>query len=146
MSRFQARPAWPFHGRQRPGRGKARHPYRMSSLALEARLRGLAKWRRPRTTDESRHIYLDIVQRAGQESYRNMARRLGVAHSYCRKLAVRYYGGRVPRLERTLPNVRTNVVRATRLGAASSEETLHRMEERHECPAIKSPKAKVKLA
>jgi len=68
----------------------------MSSLALEARQRGLAKWHRPRTADESRAIYIEIVRAAGQESYRSMARRLGVAHSYCRRVAIRYHGGEIP--------------------------------------------------
>ena len=97
MGRFQAGRAWPFHGRRSRGRGKAKRPYRITPLALEARFRGLAKWRRPRTADQSRYIYSEIIRAAGEESYRSMARRLGVAHSYCRKVARRYYGASIQR-------------------------------------------------
>jgi hypothetical protein len=96
MARFQVGEAWPFHGRQRWTRGPGKGEYRMSDAAYQARLKGLAKWRRLRTPEQSRDLQIAIVRAAGQESYRSMGARLGVAYSYCRRVATRYYGGQVP--------------------------------------------------
>ena len=97
--RFQKGIGSPYSRRPRgPGRGDP--PYRMSQAAYRARLRSLGQWVRPRSYGETRRIELEIALAShGHESYRGIARRLGLrSHAYCWRVIHRYRTGQIPSL------------------------------------------------
>jgi hypothetical protein len=97
---FQAGERWPFKGVQRPRRGPGRRAYHLSRRAYQARLKGLARWTRPRSYEQSQRIQVEIALRTMRgESYRQMARKLGLrSHCYCYRTAKRFLSGAIPLL------------------------------------------------
>jgi hypothetical protein len=97
---FQAGERWPFKGVQRPRRGPGKGTYRMSRAAYLARMKGLARWTRLRSYEQSRRLELEIALRTLRgESYRQIARKLGLrSHCYCYRTAKRFLSGAIPML------------------------------------------------
>jgi hypothetical protein len=100
MSTFQSGCKWSFHGVQRPRRGPCKRAYHLSRRAYQARLKGLARWTRPRSYEQSQRIRVEIALRTLRgESYRGIARNLGLrSHCYCRRIALRFLAGLIPML------------------------------------------------
>jgi hypothetical protein len=70
----------------------------MSTSAYKARLKGLARWKRPRTYEQSQRIKLEIALRTLRgETFRGMTQHLGLrSYCYCRRTAIRFLAGQMP--------------------------------------------------
>jgi hypothetical protein len=91
-------PRWPR------GRGRGNPPYQMSRAAYDARLHNLrCVKKRKRTYGESRRNELEVAlwthkPEDKRESLRTLARRVGLSHVYCWKVARNYRNGLIPLL------------------------------------------------
>ena len=86
----------------RPTRGPGRGDYDMSRTAYQARLANLRGWERRHTYSETWRLKIEIALGTHRgESYRKMARRLGLrSHAHCWRVARNYRTGQIPMLPR----------------------------------------------
>jgi len=83
----------------------------MSRAAYQARLRNLSGWIRPHTYEQTRRNELEIALATHRgENYRAMAKRLGLSHTYCWRVARKYRAGLIPMLPREEQELLASVI------------------------------------